>query len=96
MALLLCFVSQSHSRGCIIDAHSLTEAATVGNANERSILFCRQLAAVALSVSLGFGLTQEASALVEGYSPMEALKNKDYGKSRMRCATGAGQSHICC
>ena len=47
-------------------------------------MFRRQLAAVALSVSLSLGLAQEAPAIVEGYSPMEALKNKDYGKSRMR------------
>ena len=27
-----------------------------------------------------------ADAVVEGYSPMSALKGKDYGKSRMTCA----------
>ena len=27
-----------------------------------------------------------AEALIEGYSPMSALKGKDYGKSRMTCA----------
>ena len=44
----------------------------------------RQLAAVALSVSVSMGIcVPEASALVQGFSPMEALKNKDYGKSRM-------------
>ena len=26
-----------------------------------------------------------ASAVVEGFSPMSALKGKDYGKSRMTC-----------
>jgi len=45
----------------------------------------RQLAAVALSVSVSMGIcVPEAPALVQGFSPMEALKNKDYGKSRMR------------
>lgn len=28
-----------------------------------------------------------AGAVVEGYSPMTALKGKDYGKSRMTCAS---------
>lgn len=28
-----------------------------------------------------------ASAVVEGFSPMSALKGKDYGKSRMTCVS---------
>ena len=45
----------------------------------------RQLASVALSLSVSMGIcVPEAPALVQGFSPMEALKNKDYGKSRMR------------
>lgn len=41
------------------------------------------LAELALVCTAALSCAPEATAVVEGYTPMEALKGKDYGKSRM-------------
>ena len=46
----------------------------------------RALGAAAAAAALSLAVPQGAQAIIKGYEPMAAIKGKDYGKERQRCA----------